>query len=330
MRSIKQDEFGDVVAYAIKRNSVLFAVGKPGIGKSAIVHQKCKELGRRVVDIRASLYDVGDLITRVATEDRTSLVEVVSEVLPREKGCVLLLDEFMQSNNEVRRMFYQLILDRALGSKYKLPEDTAIIVLSNHTTDVEAEELENPLYDRMILRVDVEGDFNVWKQYAYKKGIKDEVLAYLEIMKEHFLYYGADEKLEMSPRRWEMVSDNWDMRKYVMSDNISPMFEEFIQSVLEYKDLEKYLDGSKKMSTDLDVQYKIATAVLMSGDKKLYTYVIENDLPFKAEVDVFLIMSSIRKLTGEIDLVKAFSKLEKKTANALIGKRIPKYEWMFR
>ena len=37
-----------------------------------------------------------------------------------------------------------------------------------------------------IKRIDVEADFDVWKEYAYQVGIHPAVLSYLELRKENF------------------------------------------------------------------------------------------------------------------------------------------------
>lgn len=330
MRSVKQNEYETIVEYTIKSNSVLYAEGKPGIGKSQIVAQISKDMNRRLIDIRASLIGEGDLLTKIATEDRSKLVEVVSDILPREENTVLLFDEFRHAHRDIRRMFYQLILDRRLGSNYKLPVNTAIIVLSNNTNDVDTEELENALFDRMIMRVNVEGDFEVWKQYAYNKGIREEIIAFLQLFKEYFILYGAEDRLEMSPRRWEMVSKHWDMRKYIMSDIISGMFEEFIQSIMTFKDVEAYLDGKKKISGELDFQYKLATAILMSNNEKIYKKVILGDRILSSEVDIFLLLGCMRKLTGKLEIVEAFRELDSDCKKKLIDVRLKDYEWMFK
>jgi hypothetical protein len=329
MKTINQKKYKDLIEYTIRNNSVLYVEGKPGIGKSQIVAQVAKEMDRKVIDIRAALIGEGDLLTKIVNVDRNRLLEVVSEIMPREENTVILLDEFRHAHRDIRRMFYQIILDRRLGSSYKLPDNTAIIILSNKSEDVDTEELENALYDRMVMRVEVEGNFDIWKEYAYKNNIREEIVAYLEVMKDHFIYYGAEDTLEMSPRRWEEVSKHWEMRQYVMSDIISGAFEEFIQSVLEYKDLDKFLSGKKEIPQRLDEQYKIATAILMSGDKKLYEMLLRKNPGFTAEVDIFLILGCIRKYTGDTVVREAYRKLPTDIIDDLLN-RLPEYEWIFK
>ena len=41
-------------------------------------------------------------------------------------------------------------------------------------------------YAPNLKKIDVEPDFGVWKEYAYKQGIHGAILSYLEIRKDHF------------------------------------------------------------------------------------------------------------------------------------------------
>jgi len=125
MKTINQKKYKDLIEYTIRNNSVLYVEGKPGIGKSQIVAQVAKEMDRKVIDIRAALIGEGDLLTKIVNVDRNRLLEVVSEIMPREENTVILLDEFRHAHRDIRRMFYQIILDRRLGSSYKLPDNTA-------------------------------------------------------------------------------------------------------------------------------------------------------------------------------------------------------------
>ena len=37
-----------------------------------------------------------------------------------------------------------------------------------------------------VKKIDIEEDFGVWKEYAYRRGIHGAILSYLEIRREHF------------------------------------------------------------------------------------------------------------------------------------------------
>ena len=61
--------------------------------------------------------------------------------------------------------------------------------------------------DRMK-KIDVEADYEVWKEYAYQAGIHPAILAYLEIRKEYFyrMETTVDGKAFVTARGWEDLS----------------------------------------------------------------------------------------------------------------------------
>ena len=59
-----------------------------------------------------------------------------------------------------------------------------------------------------IKRIDVEANFDVWKEYAYQVGIHPAVLSYLELRKENFyrMENTVDGKMFVTARGWEDLS----------------------------------------------------------------------------------------------------------------------------
>ena len=57
-------------------------------------------------------------------------------------------------------------------------------------------------------KIDVEADYEVWKEYAYQAGIHPAILAYLEIRKEYFyrMETTVDGKAFVTARGWEDLS----------------------------------------------------------------------------------------------------------------------------
>ena len=57
-------------------------------------------------------------------------------------------------------------------------------------------------------KIDVEADYEVWKEYAYQAGIHPAILTYLEIRKEYFyrMETTVDGKAFVTARGWEDLS----------------------------------------------------------------------------------------------------------------------------
>ena len=59
-----------------------------------------------------------------------------------------------------------------------------------------------------IKRIDVEENFEVWKEYAYRQGIHPAVISYLEIRRKNFyrIENTVDGKVFATARGWEDLS----------------------------------------------------------------------------------------------------------------------------
>jgi hypothetical protein len=285
---------------AAKKNLSVYIQGDPGVGKSQMVHEIGGELNRPITDIRAILYDMGDLMMKVPNQDRTALVEIVTDVLPRVPNHIVFLDEFRQAPVEVRRMFYQLILDRKLGSTYVLPEGTMIIAASNKSDDVNTEELEGPLFDRWVVRLTVNTDKKDFLDYIFGKENSHYVAGYISTFPEDFIARDKESGAVITtPRRWEMVVNNPELSEEILPPGTGVRFTEFVKKVDMFKDTDNYVDGSKGWPEDVGDQYAVMTAVIAAADKKDYEKKVMDVLEMKMkgcdeEIRALLVFSMLR------------------------------------
>ena len=70
-------------------------------------------------------------------------------------------------------------------------------------------------WDR-LKRIDVEPDYEIWKEYAYKKGIHGAILTFLEIKKNYFYLVETkvDRKSFVTARGWEDLSEMIKLYEY--------------------------------------------------------------------------------------------------------------------
>lgn len=223
----------------------ILVYGRAGIGKSTIVKSLEKE-GYKIFELRAIYVDIGDLITRIPEKEEKILknyyADIFKQIIDAEaKGekTILLLDEFTQANISVLRMFYQIILDRAIDG-LKLPSKTTIIAISNLDKDAEGLSdltIEKPLWDRFIFRVVIQPNFEEWREWAFANNVNGEVIAFLSKFPEHF-YYENDEELKATPRRWDFVSKALSkadkserelLTKSVLGNELGEKFFDFIE-----------------------------------------------------------------------------------------------------
>ena len=106
-----------------------------------------------------------------------------------------------------------------------------------------------------VKKIDVEPNFTVWKEYAYKQGIHGAITSYLEIRKNHFyaMETTVDGKRFVTARGWEDLST---ILKVYEEMNL-PVDEGLVYQYLQHKKIAKdfanYLDLYKKYRTDYRV-----------------------------------------------------------------------------
>ena len=316
MRRVSLKEFRKVVKEAIASASSLYAEGEAGIGKSQVVHEVARELGKKVIDIRAILYDVGDLVVKYPDMQRKKLVELFSEILPTDEGYVIFLDEFRHAPQEVRRLFYQLILDRRLGASYKLPDDTAIIAVSNPSEEVETEELEAPLFDRFVYRVRVEPSFEEWQDYiAGKYKHSSVVLAYLQVFREDWRRKDEVGRWIVTPRRWEFALQRWESKDYILPYGIAERLKAFEKKMRMFSDVEAYVSGKKDASKyELQDQYALTSAIMSwAGEKpERILRVLESSEKMKIaeEIKAFLVFSMLKLINRKWGILEFANKYD--------------------
>jgi hypothetical protein len=323
-----------IIGMVMDKNKTAYLEGDPGIGKSRIVHDVARAKNRKLTDVRAILFDVGDLVMKVPNRDRTKLVEIVTDILPSEPGTILFFDEFRQAPPEVRRMFYQLILDKRLGSTYILPKDTCIIAASNKSEDVDTDELEGPLFDRWEVRMCLATDLKEWVSWASEIEGSAPVVGYLNYFKEDFLDRDKETDIVLStPRRWEMVIMNPELAEYILPPGIGKKYTEFQAKVAMFKDVSNYVDGSKEWPKDIGDQFAVMTAILADCDSKDYEKKINNVLELKMkgandEIKALLVFSVLRYYKVKKKAKSLFELMNKVKDEKKIDEVLHKYQYI--
>ena len=189
--------------YSMDRRRVrpICLMGPTGIGKTEIVRQAAQEMEVALVSYsithhtRQSLIGLPRLVEEEIEGQRVSVTEytmseVISEMyrVMKETGKtegILFLDEFNCASESVWPIMLQLLQEKTLGN-HVLPEGWMLVLAGNPVEyNAGAVELDTVIADRLRM-IWIEPDYEVWKEYAQKKGIHGTVLSYLNIHREHF------------------------------------------------------------------------------------------------------------------------------------------------
>jgi len=177
----------------IKKRHAVHLWGKPGIGKSDVVHQTGALLGWKVIEYRANLREQVDLrgIPNVEVLADGSKVTrwLVPDELPRvdrdgEFG-ILFLDEMNTASQQVQAALFQLVLSGKLGD-YTLPSGWVIVAAGNAVSHrAAAQRMPTALANRFS-HFYIVADVDAWAKWAVTNGIAPEFVAFARFRRELF------------------------------------------------------------------------------------------------------------------------------------------------
>ena len=175
--------------------------GAPGVGKSQAIRQLAKTIEQNtnkkvsVTDVRLLLFNPIDLRgIPTSNADKTLAVWLKPQIFQMDGSNevinILFLDEISAAPQSVQAAAYQITLDRVIG------EDKSV-----------AFKMPKALANR-VLHIEVEGNFNSWKEWAIRSGINEKVIGFLSFRRNYLMGFdsSSDDLAFATPRSWEMVS----------------------------------------------------------------------------------------------------------------------------
>jgi hypothetical protein len=185
INAIPSTELATLIRVFFLAKRTMYAVGKPGIAKTAMVRKGCEDVGKALgkpfvvrelhlasmseVDIRGYLIPDGD-------DSKFTKPEFWRVVEANEYGC-LFLDEFPQAPHEVQKAVAPLILERRIGEWY-LPDGWMVVCAGNSIEDNSgANSLLAHVLNRMS-RIEVcAPDVDEWITWAAQNNLPPELIA---------------------------------------------------------------------------------------------------------------------------------------------------------
>lgn len=203
----------------IKKMPSVMLWGPPGVGKSQAIRQIGKKIsegtGKKVniTDVRLLLFNPIDLRgIPTSNADKTLAVWLRPQIFQMDPSDdvinILFLDEISAAPQSVQASAYQITLDRTVG-EHRLPDNCIVVAAGNRVTDKSvAFKMPKALANR-LMHIEVEGNFDSWKEWAIKSGVNDRVIGFLSFKPNYLMGFDAasDDLAFPTPRAWEMVSN---------------------------------------------------------------------------------------------------------------------------
>ena len=269
-----KDTFGNYLI-PIERQRPIFLMGPPGIGKTAIMEQVAAELGVGLVSysmthhtrqsalglpfIEKKVY--GGVEYSVSEYTMSEIIASVYDMMEHTglKEGILFLDEINCVSETLAPAMLQFLQYKIFG-RHRVPDGWIVVTAGNPPEyNNSAREFDIITWDR-LKRIDVEPDYDVWKEYAYKKGIHAAILTYLDIKKSDFykIETTVDGKSFVTARGWSDLSD---MMKLYEQHGIA-IDEKLVAQYLQNKKIAKefaiYYDLFNKYKSDYQVDKILA------------------------------------------------------------------------
>ena len=219
---LRKDDTGAYVIPPVKQRPLLL-MGPPGIGKTAIMEQVAQECGISLVSYTITHHtrqsaiglpfiahrEYGGKEHAVTEYTMSEIVASVYDQIERSgiaEG-ILFLDEINCVSETMAPTMLQFLQYKMFGN-HKVPEGFIVVTAGNPPQyNKSVRDFDIVTLDR-VRRIDIEEDFDAFKEYAYKAGVHGAVMAYLEIRKQDFYKVQAqiEGKSFVTARGWEDLS----------------------------------------------------------------------------------------------------------------------------
>lgn len=267
---LAKDELGNYMI-PMKRQRPVLLMGPPGIGKTQIMEQIAAETGVGLVAYTVTHHTRQSAVGLPFIEHKTYLGENVpitrytmSEILASvydmmedtgiQQG-ILFLDEINCVSETLTPVMLQFLQYKTFGNR-QLPEGWLIVAAGNPPEyNRSAREFDVVTLDR-VKYIEVEEDFSIWKEYAWRNGLHGGVISYLDIRKENF--YRVENSVDgmhfVTARGWEDLSEMILACEKIGIQVNRPMIQEYIQIPEIARDFAGYLELYRKYQDTYHVE----------------------------------------------------------------------------
>ena len=267
---LAKDEFGNYLIPAIRQRPILL-MGAPGIGKTQIMEQIARECKVGLVSYTITHHTRQSAVGLPFIKEKTfgqetfsvteyTMSEIIASVYEKMektglKEGILFIDEINCVSETLAPMMLQFLQGKTFGNQ-KVPEGWVIVTAGNPPEyNKSVREFDVVTLDR-IKRIDVQPDFEVWKEYAYEQGIHPAVISYLELRRKNFyrMENTVDGRIFATARGWEDLSRLIQVYEALGKEVDREVVYQYIQHPMIAKDFAAYLALYNKYKTDYAVE----------------------------------------------------------------------------
>lgn len=357
-----QDEYGKTIIPVSKQRPI-FLVGAPGIGKTAIMEQIAEELDIALVSYSMTHHTrqsalglpfivdktYGDKEYKVSEYTMSEIIASVYDAMAethKDKG-ILFLDEINCISETLAPSMLQFLQYKTFG-RHQVPEGWVVVTAGNPPEyNSSVKEFDIAIWDR-LKKVEVEADYETWKEFAINTHVHPVVTSYLNIKSNNFYSISTtvDGKSFVTARAWDDLSqmiilyemngievDYHLIGQYLQDEKIAKDFSHYYQLFHKYQadyKVDSILDGTstdeikdRAKNAKFDERLSLISLIMSQLDDTISKTVILENTVRHALTDIKLIQTVsqtkekyVELLTKKIEEYQLELK-EKESANAL-------------
>lgn len=217
-------EFGiGLLSYSMTHHTRQSALGLPMI--------KQFEYDGEVYDI--SEYTMSEIIASIYETMKSTGI----------KNGILFLDEINCVSETLTPIMLQFLQYKVFG-RHKVPDGWIVVTAGNPPEyNNSVREFDIATWDR-LKRIDIEPEFEAWKEYAYQSGVHSAIISYLELKSKNFykIETTANGKSFVTARGWDDLSQMIKVYEHKDIEVDRHLISQYIQNELIALDFADYYD----------------------------------------------------------------------------------------
>ena len=264
-----KNEYGEYEIPVMAQRPILL-IGAPGIGKTQIMEQISRECKVGLVSYTITHHTSQSAIglpfiskkkfgnTEVAVTEYT-MSEIVASIYEKieESGLhegILFIDVINCVSETLAPAMLQFLQCKTFGS-HKIPQGWLIVAAGNPPEyNKSVREFDVVTMDR-VKKIQVEPDFDAWREYAYTAGVHPAVISYLNTRPANFyrMESTVDGRNFATPRGWEDLSRIIQVYEKLGKSVDREVTGQYIQHPQIARDFANYLELFYKYRADYQI-----------------------------------------------------------------------------
>ena len=264
-----RNEYGEY-EIPIEKQRPVFLMGPPGIGKTAIMEQIAQEMGIGLVSYSMSHHTRQSALGlpfivhktyggREYSVSEYTMSEIIASVydLMEDTGLkegILFLDEINCVSETLAPAILQFLQYKTFG-RHQVPYGWIVVTAGNPPEyNNSVREFDIVTWDR-LKRIDIDPDYDAWKEYAVNTGVHPAITTYLDIKKVDFYTIEStlDGKTFATARGWTDLSATMRIYEHRGFPITQRLVEQYLQEKRIAKDFAIYYDLFNKYRSDYQV-----------------------------------------------------------------------------